>query len=342
MKRTPVLLVLFLLTNCFFTSVRAEGQESSVTFVAVGDIMLGRYIGKVMTARSNNYPFEEVMSVLRNGDIVFGNLESIIGGHYADPYYKDKPYNFIASPSVAKTLHDAGFNILNLANNHAMDFGPEALEETRRLLKQEEMEAFGAGKDISDARKPAIISMHGLRFGFPGYGVGHSRKAYAKWDRPGIAPILLNDIRKDILTLRRKVDVLIVSLHWGKEYEKFPTRQQQNTAHQIIDWGADMIIGHHPHVMQGIEIYNGKLIAYSLGNFIFDQRGNGTERSIMLVCSFRRNTFDSHEIIPIDRSRNYFPRVATGEVRKQILKEIHDISLPLNTKPGDLNKIGLH
>ena len=324
-----------------FSSACPGPDRREVTFIAVGDIMLGRHIGKMIQGKGGGSPFERVLPVLRQGDIVFGNLESVMGANYVVPYFKDKPYNFIAPPAAAELLREAGFSVLNLANNHALDYGPEALEETRSLLNGKKIKFFGAGKDLDEARRPAELTAGGLRFGFLGYSVAHSSRVYATQHRAGIAPIQMEQIRRDIQALREKVDVLVISLHWGIEYEKMPTEQQRKAAHQIIDWGADMIIGHHPHVLQGVELYKGKVIAYSFGNFIFDQKHNGTDRGAMIVCKFRKNALYSAEIVPLGRHRTYFPMIADGEVKKQIVKEMKEISLSLNAGAPALSLVGL-
>ena len=222
-----------------------------------------------------------------------------------------------------------------------LDYGPDELIFTRSLLQKQGLSPFGAGKDSNEARQPTLLTRNGVRFGFLGYGVAHSRAVYAQGSRAGIAPIIMDDIRKDILALRSQVDVLIVSLHWGIEYDKTPSRKQREEAHQIIDWGADLILGHHPHVMQGIEIYKNKVIAYSLGNFIFDQKGTGTDRSFVLTCRFRDKALYSAEIIPLDRVQLYFPNIADGKSKESILQDLRNISLPLNSNPRELVRIGL-
>ncbi len=304
--------------------------------------MLGRFIGKVMNTRGEHYPFDQVRVLLRKHDIVFGNLESGIANDTSHPFFPNKPYNFAASPIAATALKEAGFTILSLANNHMLDFGPNEPAVTRSLLQKQGLFPFGAGKDISEARQPVILTRNGVRFGFLGYGVAHSRAVYAQRSQAGIAPISMNDIRKDILALRGQADVLIVSLHWGMEYENTPSKKQREEAHQIIDWGADLIIGHHPHVMQGIEIYKNRLIAYSLGNFVFDQKGNGTDRSFILACRFRGKSLYSVEIIPLDRFRSYFPRVAEGDAKKRILTELFAISSSLNSQIAGMATLRLN
>jgi poly-gamma-glutamate synthesis protein (capsule biosynthesis protein) len=318
-----------------------DAADRDITVLAVGDVMLGRHIAKVMNAGGSDFPFREIAPAFRNADVVFGNLEAVIAEDGSLPAFPEKPYNFHAHKAAAPALGKAGFHVLSLANNHAMDYGPAALFETRRLLDKSGISTFGAGKDISEARRPTILIKNGVRFGFLGYGVAHSRAVYARKNRPGIAPVIMNDIQKDIRAVRSAVDVLIVSLHWGIEYEHIPSKRQREEARQIIDWGADMILGHHPHVMQGIEIYKGKIVAYSLGNFIFDQKGKGTDRSFILACRFREKALYSAEIIPLDRFRRYFPRVAEGAVRKTILEDVRAYSLPINSEPAKLSLVGL-
>ena len=334
-----VSLVCLLLSAPSCSDYKRPAQE--VCLAAVGDVMLGRYIGKVMNRQGERYPFNQVRGLLRKHDIVLGNLESGLAADTSTPFFPSKPYNFAAVPDAARVLQDAGFTVLSLANNHMLDFGPNEPALTRSLLQKQGLSTFGAGNDIKEARQPVMLTRNGVRFGFLGYGVAHSRAVYAQKTRAGIAPVSMDCIRDDIRALRDQVDVLIVSLHWGIEYEKMPTRKQRGEAHQIIDWGADMIIGHHPHVMQGIEIYKNKVIAYSLGNFIFDQKGNGTDRSFMLSCRFRGKTLYSAEIIPLDRYRSYFARPAEGKSKGSILENLRNISLPLNSNPAELGKIGL-
>lgn len=329
----------FILLICFLVPVDSEGKEADITIFAVGDMMLSRHIEKVMSSKGNDYPFKQVCSTLKKGDIVFGNLESILSDKDTPPFFKDKPYNFSAPTAASKSLRNAGFNVLNLANNHAMDFGQSAISETRSSLYREGISIFGAGEDINEACKPSIITVKGLRFAFLGFGVAHSSLVYADLQRGGIAPIRLDYIKKGIQTALSRADVVIVSVHWGKEYDSFPSETQKKIAHQLVDWGADMVLGHHPHVLQGIEMYKNRPIAYSLGNFIFDQRGNGTDESIILVCNYRGKEISSVQIVPLDRFGSYFPRVAEGKAKQDILERLRKISLPLNTDPQALKSI---
>ncbi len=335
-KKSIIILALF-----FLSCNEAGNPGQDVTLIAVGDIMLGRYISRIMKTYGSDLPFQEISPSLQGADIAFGNLEAVISPDNIAPVYPHKPYNFHSSDHAANALRKAGFTVLTLANNHAMDYGSDQLMKTIALLRENGIHSFGAGRDIGEARKPALITVRNIRFCFLGYGVAHSGSVYADKQRSGIAPIRLDYIKKDIMALRSQVDVLVVSLHWGIEYEDKPTEQQRAAAHQIIDWGADIILGHHPHVMQGLEFYKGKIIVYSLGNFIFDQKGKGTDRSFMLACKFRRNVLYSADIVPLDRFKYYFPKIAQGEERNHILSHLAAISLPINRHTNELSRVGL-
>lgn len=340
-KYFPCLLFLSILLPSTTFVHATEEQKDDIVLLAVGDIMLSRYIGQVMAKKGNAYPFEQISPTLKKGNIVFGNLESILGKSGSKQFFPDNPYNFLAVPQAAATLKQSGLTVLNLANNHAMDFGPSPVLQTRELLEKEGIAAFGAGKDLEEARKPAIVEVKGVRFAFLGYSIIFYPQARAGKKSGGVSPIRIASIKKDIHAVRSKADFVIVSFHWGEEYHDLPNQKQRDIAHQAIDWGADMVLGHHPHVLQGIELYKDKPIAYSLGNFIFDQKGNGTDRSIILSCKFSGKALQSVEIIPLDRFNTYYPRIAEGQPQKEILEKMRAISLPLNDNPMVLEKIGL-
>lgn len=337
--RIALLLSIFLIMP--MPGCERKTPERQFTLYSVGDVMLGRHIAKVSASQGSDFPFQAIAPVLKQGDLVFGNMEAVIAPEDAVPFFPDKPYNFHASRGAAAALRNAGFNVMSLANNHALDYGPAALFETRALLASNGIETFGAGRDIKEARQPVIIMKEGIRIAFLGYGIAHSRQVYATKTRPGIAPLNREHIREDIIAVRKNADILIVSLHWGMEYDSAPSPSQQELAREIVDWGADMIVGHHPHVMQGVEMYRNSLIAYSLGNFIFDQKGKGTDRSFILASLFDRHGLLSGSMIPLERTKRYFPVVAQGAVRSGMLEELKNLSLPLNSGVPRVVKAGL-
>lgn len=313
-------------------SKRDQGQPPEITLLAAGDVMLGRHIGRIVERRGAAAIFSGISPLLATGDIVVANLEALISSPTATLQFPDKPYNFRARPQDGALLKAAGFTVLNLANNHALDYGPSAIATTRRVLAEAGLSFFGAGVDAAEARRPAIVTVKNTTFGFLGYSIAHARRVYARAGRAGVAQLdaaaMLDDIRK----LRPGVDVLILSLHWGFEYEDYPTSGQRRVARQLIDAGADLILGHHPHVPQGVEVYRGRIIAYSLGNFLFDQKANHTDEGVMLRCRFSGARLTSAELIPVDREKTYLPREAAPPARTALLNRLRQLSRPLNSR----------
>ncbi|MDH4226525.1 MAG: CapA family protein [Deltaproteobacteria bacterium] len=304
-------------------------KAEDITFIAVGDIMLSRGILRMTEKLGNDYPFSEVSTELNKGDIVFGNLESVLGVKRTKTYFQ-KPFNFIAPPESVLSLKDAGFTVLSLSNNHAMDFGPEPIDETRILLGAAGIAYFGAGQNASEAAEPVYVTVKGVKFAFLGYAIAHDSKVYATSSRAGIiSPWDHDRIRRAVKEVRKNADVVVVSLHWGVEYKLLPEKSDVRLAHKIIDWGADLILGHHPHVPQGVEEYKGGLIAYSLGNFVFDQRKPDTLLGLMLKIQFSGSRMLSYEVVPVSRHTTFFPAVANGSERDRILGKLMDISVPL-------------
>ncbi len=337
----PALLSMLILLIFTRAGATADDASNRILLYAVGDVSLGRGIGNSVKKRGADYPFSAITGTLHEADIVLGNLESILGDLDDKQRFPGKPYNFIAPLDSAVALKQAGFDLLSLANNHALDYGETAIKKTGEALNDAGILFFGAGKDLSQARAPAIVTIAGVRIAFLGYGMGHSSDVYATARQGGIAPVRSDYIKKDITATKAKADVVIVSLHWGFEYKDTPEKWQVNFARDLIGWGADAVIGHHPHVMQGIELYKGRPIAYSLGNFLFDQKDDGTDRSVILALEFTGKALTGIGVIPLDRFNTYFPRLAKGQAKKEILENLKKISTPLNTETNAMKRLGL-
>ena len=200
-KRVALLLLILLVIP--IQGCERKTPKQQCTLYAVGDVMLGRHIAKVMASRGNDVPLQSIAPVLQQGDIVFGNLEAVIAPDDAVPFFPDKPYNFHASGNAAAALQKAGFNVMSLANNHALDFGPGALYETRSCLRRTASKRSARAETSAKPGSRLIIMKKGIRVGFLGYGVAHSRDVYATKTRPGIAPIIREHIRDDIAGLRK-------------------------------------------------------------------------------------------------------------------------------------------
>jgi len=238
-----------------------------IKLAAVGDIALSHEYNNLLISKDSSFPFENVRSYFNEHDIVVANLEA--------PFCKTgKTYplkcSLRADPEYLYGLIKAGIDIVSLANNHILDYREDAFFETIFILKKSPLDYFGAGKNLSDARQPLIKEISGIKIGFLGYcAVNIDSPFYASSEGRGIAPLILEYLEADIVELKKHVDVVIITLHWGIENCSYPTPLQQKQARQILRYGADLILGHHPHVLQGLEKYENGYIAYSLGNFIF-------------------------------------------------------------------------
>ncbi len=328
----PYKTIFFLLSLLVFSSLLCDNRKKDKpisspddfltrghSLIFVGDIMLSRGVDSWMRRRGYLYPFENIAGVTNSAEIVFGNLESPLS---TKGEKEGNFYSFRGNPEAVKGLAYAGFDVLNLANNHILDYGKEAFEETVELLRKNNIQTIGAGKDLQEARKPAIFNLGDLKIALLGYNVSPGA-FYAKDNRFGVTKAESAWIIEDIERVKKKADLVIVSFHWGIEYEDFPTEYQKSLAHMAVDHGADMVIGHHTHTFQGIEIYKGKLIAYSLGNFVFDQRDIKNNQSFVLKVNFRGKNLLSAEIIPIELvTYTCSPKVAEGKMAQEILERL--------------------
>ncbi len=244
----------------------ALAQGSDIRLVFVGDVMLADGPGRVI--RSGKDPFRHVAGALRDADITIGNLECVIASS-GKP--EPKPYTFRA-PKQSLRLLKKYFSAVSLANNHSGDFGKGAFSEMLKLLEQHQIPYFGGGRNLRTAHQAYIREIHGKRIAVLGYNGFFPRSFEALEDAPGIAwldeDMVVAAIQHTKQTLG--VDFLIVYPHWGWEYQKLASPRQRQLARLMIDSGADAVVGGHPHVTQDIEIYQGKPIFYSLGNFVFD------------------------------------------------------------------------
>jgi poly-gamma-glutamate synthesis protein (capsule biosynthesis protein) len=249
-------------------------ENEKVKIILVGDMMLNRGVEyRIKREGDGNFkfPFLKVAEALEGTDILFGNLE----GPISDKGIKvGSIYSFRNNPEAIEGLTFAGFDVISLANNHAFDYGREALEDTFLRLKNAGIDYVGAGFNKGEAYSPVVKEINGMRIGVLAYTNLGPETWKATEINSGIAWISERDfekIKKDIKNAKSQADILIVSLHSGEEYQKEPTRFQIDFAKMAIDAGADLVVGHHPHVTQKNETYNDKYIFYSLGNFVFDQ-----------------------------------------------------------------------
>lgn len=298
-----------------------DTQNSTVRFMAVGDIMLGRGVGNRIRKYGTGWLCEKTSSVLTNADILFGNLESPLTTRYAPTHTENV---FMSNPKMAKELASTGFNVLSVANNHAFDQGRTGLQHTLNHLKDAGIIAVGGGVGPKEPYAAKVIEKNGVKIAF--IGAQNVIPSSVETIKAGIAQLDVYHQLKEIKSVRSKVDFIIVSLHWGGEYAHTPSAKQKEIAHKFIDAGADIILGHHAHVLQGIERYKGGIIVYSLGNFAFDQRDEKTKRSVILVFQLEK-----HESIPDPQAvpiaiRDFRPEIDITPTGMKTIKELQEYS----------------
>lgn len=314
--------------------------DKVVKLAAVGDIALTLDYDNLLETEGAHYPFDHVRGFLNDHDIIFANLEAPLSLRGETFPMK---CSLRSNPHYVEGLKEAGFNVLSLANNHILDYKEEAFYDTFEYLDRFNISYFGAGKNIKESRKPVILETRGVKIGFLGYcDVVIDSPFYASDNERGIAPLKQSFISEDISRLKKLVDVTIVSLHWGIENWCYPSPNQIDIAHNIINFGADLILGHHPHVPQGIEKYKNGYIAYSLGNFIFSdihwfwmneagkkmrsavRLNNNNRESIILTVSLTKSGIQRLELAPCLISKNLQPVLITDN--ESLKKKINKLS----------------
>lgn len=315
-------------------------MNDKIVFYATGDIGMNR--------DNPDSIFQGVRETLQSGDLVFGQLEPCLASIGTPACQARLPMR--GNPAGAGAIRRAGYDVISFATNHCMDWGREAFYQTIGVLKEEGMQVIGVGKNIDEARMPTIVEIGETKIGFLGYNTILPQDYYATKNRPGCAPMrgltvyepiehdqpgtpcrihtfphredlqnLLTDIRK----LRSQVDVLVLSIHWGIHFVPAVLADyQRDVAHAAIDAGADIILGHHTHILKPIEVYKGKVIFYSLANFALDPPQAFTEdlerqdqhKEIMKLNADWKN---SKKKMPEDSYKTILAKIEIAEKRIQ-------------------------
>lgn len=312
--------------------------------------------------------YDSVIPVFRKSDILFGNLEMPLTDRGTPA--RDKPIkDFILrmDPGAIKALSRAKFDVVAITNNHMMNYGPEGLFQTLSLLDGANIAHAGAGRNLQEARKPAIVEKKGCRVGFLAYTTVYVPSFAATPDEageatfkvhtayqppprvlehPGAPPIVLTipepsdveSLKEDIAKLRSRADVIVVSWHWGvSESLRKIVDYQKVLGHICIDAGADLVIGHHPHSLQGIEIYKGRMIAYSLANFVAytpikKYWSHFDKESIILKCGILDKKIQNASFFPVLLNEQFQPELATGNAAKGIVDKMCQLCSEFGTK----------
>ncbi|MDD2473318.1 MULTISPECIES: CapA family protein [unclassified Methanoculleus] len=272
---------------------------------AVGDVLLW--------TRNGKKPFALIQHELRQKDLLFGNLEAVLSESGTE---RRKRWINANPPEAGDYLKDAGFDILSVANNHTLDMGREGLEKTLDGLETRRIAYIGGARGDRQRERGQVLERNGVRIGFLGYTSGRFRSP------PGVtlSKLKRRTVIQDIRALKDRCDHIVVSLHWGIENVYYPSPDQVRLAHDFIDNGATLVLGHHSHTIQGLEEYNGGLIAYSLGNFQFDTElfKEEIKSSMILSVDLDRYGIRDYTVTPCVINSNFQPAVAEGRTRERV------------------------
>ena len=299
-------------------------DEARYSLIAVGDIMLGGRGKKAIREHGRNYPFAAILPLLQRAPIVMGNLEGPLA-RTAQP--EQRRYSYRVNPELASCLTSAGIRVVTLANNHLLDCGRAGVLETLQALALAGAKPLGAAANERAAHLPVIEEVGQLRIGLLGYY--WNRRCAATADLPGSALDTPAVLESDIRALRKQVDRVVVTFHWGVPYERDPSPEDRAKARLAVDCGADAVVGHHPHIIQPFEIYRGCPIFYSVGNFAF---GSGNSRAEGLLVAFRfENQKTTVHLYPVyvknrDPRVTFQPKVLKGNTARRELSRLAGIS----------------
>jgi poly-gamma-glutamate synthesis protein (capsule biosynthesis protein) len=308
-----------------------SGDEWS--FVAAGDIGLGRSVYTQMKAAGDmSKPYRYFADTLRAADLAVANLECAVSDDKA--VITNTGMTFVAPYEAAAGLKDSGIDAVSLANNHAFNGGVDGYRDTLAELKRLGLTAFGGGLTDTEAHTERIITVKGVKVALLGYSSitgstpatatspGMAYLAMAPWGR--YTPSQADRMAADIAAARTRADVVIPYFHWGTEYTHTANADQRAVARRAIEAGADLVLGAHPHWVQGVEWYQGKLIAYSLGNFVFDQDwSTETRQGTVLKLKFQGRHVTHAELVPYEIHGNLQPRPASAAAAQEILSDVH-------------------
>ena len=267
-----------------------------VVVAAAGDVNLGDRTANAISAHGVGYPWTGIGAVLRDADLAIANLECAVSrGGTPLP---GKEYTFRGSPTAMPAVARAGVDVLSLANNHSVDYGQEALLDTIRHARRAGLVTVGAGADLAAARRPARVELGGLRIAILGYSDVRPLGFDAGVGRPGAAPAFAELIDPDVRRARRAADVVIVYFHWGTELATTPDARQRSLADLAFRAGATIVLGAHPHVLQPVQRGGSKLVAWSLGNFVFAANSAGTTATGILLAHLGADGVVGQRLVP--------------------------------------------
>ncbi|HEX5086731.1 MAG TPA: CapA family protein [Nocardioides sp.] len=291
-------------------------HDGATTLVVTGDAMLTRGVPDPAAALGPMRAF------LRSADLTVGNLESTLS---TDGRPQQGGDSFGGSPALVPVLEDAGYDALSLANNHTGDFGEQALLQTVRSLERSAVRPFGAGADLAEAARPAILRAGGTSFAFLGFNaIGETPMAgpdtsgaLAVRMPPRTGPLVEADLARVAAAIRaahHSADVVVVMPHWGTQYTHVPDTVERVVARRLVSAGADLVVGGHPHWVQGVDMVDGVPVLHSLGNFLFDMDFSAeTMEGVVLRATYWGSELKALQLLPYRMDqRTFAPRRVPG------------------------------
>jgi len=305
--------------------IKDDGQ--SVTIHFVGDMIFSGKVETLLEKKGYSYPFAYLGDRFKKDDLTLGNLETPVttGGVGA----KNKQFVFKSSPKALEALRAAGMDAVNLGNNHILDQGEVGLLDTIKYLDQSGIQYVGAGKNADRAYKPLYFNRKGMTIALIGASRVYPETSWAAGaNKPGVASAYdkASRVISSIAEARKKADLVIVMVHWGIERALTPNDIQKKLGHDFIDAGADLIIGGHPHVLQGLEQYKGKWIAYSTGNFIFTKSSTPSTWKTAVFQANCKKSGCSMKLVPFHAELGQ-PVPMNAQEGGQLMKELQNLSI---------------
>ncbi len=309
-------------------------KEKPVTITFAGDVMMDWSVKQTVKEHGPIHPFTEVTELVGSADYAVANLETAVT--WSNDKYPKK-YNFKSTPEALGGLQQAGFDLVSLANNHTMDYGTSGLLDTMDFIRSAKLDYFGAGANSKEAYQAHSVYIKGLNIKFLGFSrILPAGDWFAGKTKPGIASAYdLERVLSAVKRESRNADYLFVYIHWGYERNDFPASYQQDAARRLIEAGADGIIGSHPHVLQGFEYYQGKPIAYSLGNFLFPDYVSGkTAETGLLTIRLDGKTVKA-SFKPLYIADDRIIQLA-GEAKKSAYRRLQALSPAVSLQNGEV------
>jgi poly-gamma-glutamate synthesis protein (capsule biosynthesis protein) len=304
-----------------------------IELLFTGDINPGRCVyAKAKAAEDMRLPYLGLAPLLQAADLTIGSLDGAISDYNPTPPCVETHRNLLGPPEMALGLQYAGYDVVTVATNHAKDCGlvrgcnNESLLDTLAHLRAAGIAPAGGGTDLEEAMAPAILSVHGIRFAFLGV-TAINAPLWATADSPGVGVFRTEVFVEAIQRARALADVVVVLPHWGREFSADISYEQRAAARAMVAAGATLVVGNHPHRVQGVETFeNGAVAAYALGNFVFDMTWSDgtlfTIQGIMLRARFRGADLQGVDLLPIHIYDDFQPRLADAAEAEQILAEV--------------------